>query len=68
MWKRLNHPNIVPFIGVTTDPLQVVSEWMPNGTLMEFIKENPGANLIGLVGPSLKLRSVDNVILPSYWM
>ena len=53
MWKRLRHPNIVPFIGVTTDPLQIISEWMPNGTLMEFVERNPGASRIGLVSPSL---------------
>ena len=53
MWKRLNHPNIVPFVGVTTDPLQIVSEWMPNGTLTEFVGKHPGANRIDLVGPSL---------------
>ena len=39
MWKRLSHPNIVPFVGVTTGPLQIVSEWMPNGTLTEFVEK-----------------------------
>ena len=53
IWKRLRHLNIVPFIGVTTNPLQVVSEWMPNGTLTEFIEKNPGANRIGLVSHPL---------------
>ena len=52
MWKRLKHPNIVGFIGVTRRPLQFVSEWMPNGTLTEYLDENPGANRIGLVGLS----------------
>ena len=49
MWKRLRHPNIVPFIGVTTYPLQIISEWMPNGTLTEFVERNPDMNRIGLV-------------------
>ena len=53
IWKSLRHPNIVPFVGVTTSPLQIVSEWMPNGTLTEFIQRNPGANRIGLVSPFL---------------
>ena len=53
MWKRLTHPNIVPFIGVTTNPLQIVLEWMPNGTLTEFIERNPSASRIGLVSLSL---------------
>ena len=53
MWKRLRHPNIIGFIGVTRNPLQFVSEWMPNGTLTEYLDENPCTDQIGLVGPSL---------------
>ena len=68
MWKRLGHPNIVPFIGVTTNPLQIVLEWMPNGTLIEFVKKNPSASRIGLVSPSLQSHLADNFIFPSYWM
>lgn len=50
MWKRLNHPNIVPLKGVRLNPLQLVSEWMPGGELREYIRLNQSANLIGLVG------------------
>jgi len=53
IWKRLRHPNIVPFIGVTTDPLQIISEWTSNRTLTEFIQKNPDVNRINLVSPSL---------------
>ena len=49
IWKRLRHPNVVAFIGVTRNPLQFVSEWMPNGTLTEYVNENPSANRVGLV-------------------
>ncbi|KAF9785479.1 CNH domain-containing protein [Thelephora terrestris] len=49
MWKRLRHPNIVPLIGVTRTPLQFVSEWMPNGTVTDYLCENPGANRIALL-------------------
>ena len=49
MWKRLEHQNVVAFIGVTQNPLQFVSEWMPNGTIIEYINENPGTNRVGLV-------------------
>ena len=52
IWKRLRHPNIVSFIGVTTKPLQMVSEWMPNGTLTKYVENNPSANRIGLVSGS----------------
>ncbi|KAF9785448.1 kinase-like domain-containing protein [Thelephora terrestris] len=47
-WKRLEHPNVVAFIGVTRNPLQIVSEWMPNGTLREYVNKNPGVNRVGL--------------------
>ena len=68
MWKRLRHQNIVPFIGVTRDPLQFVSEWMPNGTLVEYLERNPGSNQVGLV--SFPPVGTDVLILhfsPSCW-
>ena len=61
MWKRLRHQNIVPFIGVTQGPLQFVSEWMPNGTLTDYLGENPGANRIGLVSFS---RTINALLMP----
>jgi len=50
MWKHLTHPNIVPLLGVTTDPFQLISEWMPGGDLSSHIMRNPGVDLLGLVG------------------
>ena len=50
MWKHLAHPNIIPFLGITLTPLQLVSEWIPGGDLTEYIKKNPGADRPGLVG------------------
>ena len=49
----MDHPNIVPLKGVTLNPLQLVWEWMPGGELREYIKKNPDANFISLVGPFL---------------
>ena len=63
VWKRLNHPNIVPFRGVTFDPLQLVSEWMTGGELREYVKKNQDINLISLVGPFLP-TSARYLILP----
>ena len=48
MWKRLEHRNIVPFLGITPDPLQLISEWMPGGDLTEYIKKYPGADRLDL--------------------
>jgi len=44
VWKRLRHPNVVPFLGVTTTQLQLISKWVPDDTLTDY------ADRIGLVG------------------
>ena len=49
MWKHLEHRNIVPFLGITPTPLQLVSKWMPGGNLPGYIKKNPDADRLGLV-------------------
>ncbi|KAF9643686.1 kinase-like protein [Thelephora ganbajun] len=49
IWKRLKHPNILPFLGVTTSPLQLVSDWMSGGNLPEYIKNNSSADRLGLL-------------------
>lgn len=49
MWKCLTHPNIVPFLGITIDPLQSVSVWMPGGELLEYISTHPSADRLALV-------------------
>ncbi|KAF9789473.1 kinase-like domain-containing protein [Thelephora terrestris] len=49
MWKRLKHPNIVPFIGATIDPPQIASQWMPGGNLTTYIKSNPQKGPISLL-------------------
>ena len=50
MWKRLTHPNVLPLLGVTIVPLQLVSNWMSSGDLPEYIEKHPGADRLGLVG------------------
>lgn len=50
MWKHAKHKNIVPLFGITVKPLQLVSEWMPNGNLTEYIGNNPDASRLDLVG------------------
>ena len=49
VWKRMNHPNIVPFRGVTLEPHQLVSDRMEGGNLIEYINGRPGVNRLGLV-------------------
>lgn len=50
MWKHLKHPNVVPLLGITSAPLQVISEWMSGGNLPGYIKENPDVDRLRLVG------------------
>ena len=49
VWKHMTHPNIVPLLGVTIDPPQLISDWMPGGNLTEYIANHPDADRISLV-------------------
>jgi len=49
VWKHLKHRNIVPLIGITSDPLQLISEQMPGGDLVEYIKKLPDTDRVGLL-------------------
>jgi serine/threonine protein kinase len=51
VWKRLQHPNIVPFLGVPTNipPFEIVCEWMENHRITEYVRKNPGADRVDLV-------------------
>lgn len=51
-WKALCHPNVLPLRGITTGDLllAMVSEWMTNGNIVEFIKANKNVNRLELVG------------------
>ncbi|KAF9642913.1 kinase-like protein [Thelephora ganbajun] len=54
MWKRLTHPNIVPLLGITITPFQLISDWMSGGDLSEYIKNNSDADRIGLLSDVAK--------------
>ena len=53
IWKDLSHPNILSLIGVpdTLDDgrSSMVSGWMVNGNIMEYVRRNAG-NHLKLVG------------------
>jgi hypothetical protein len=55
-WKTLRHPNILPLIGVTMSEAQfaMISDWMVNGNINDFVKAHPDANRLELVGLSFK--------------
>ncbi|KAF9259325.1 kinase-like protein, partial [Marasmius fiardii PR-910] len=45
LWNQLNHPNLLPFLGVTTvlltGKVALVSPWMVNGPITNFLKLKP---------------------------
>ena len=51
-WKALKHPNVLPLLGVemTEGQFAMVSEWMPNGNVNQFVAAHPDANPFELVG------------------
>ena len=50
-WKHLRHPNILPLLGMTVSERRfaMVSEWMENGNIMEFVEKEKHVNRTGLV-------------------
>ena len=46
------HPNIVPFLGFTNEPIHIVSAWMPGIKLNTYIANHPDINRVDLVGLS----------------
>jgi len=55
-WKYLRHPNILPLIGVTVSNQRfvMVSAWMENGNINEFVGKDQHVNRIELVRVALE--------------
>lgn len=49
MWKYLEHPNVLPLMGVTISPPQLVSKWISAGELPEYIRTNPDTDRLKLL-------------------
>jgi len=68
VWKGLHHPNVLPLLGVTmtTNRFAIVSEWMRNGDINEFVKKHANANRLELVyfcPRSLSSLGTDNRVI-----
>jgi hypothetical protein len=50
-WKSLHHPNVLQLIGVTMTggKFVMVSKWMGNGNIVEFVGRYPDVNRLDLV-------------------
>ncbi|KAG6917139.1 hypothetical protein DXG01_003729 [Tephrocybe rancida] len=46
LWRQLSHPNLLPFYGlcIYNNRLALVSPWISNGTLSDFLEKEPMAN------------------------
>jgi len=51
VWKRLNHPNILTNLGAGPDIAEfcVVSPWIPEGELLQYLGKFPGANRVSIM-------------------
>jgi len=49
MWKNLSHPNVLNLIGVPDTfedgKFSMVSEWMANGNITEYVRKNAGNHM-----------------------
>jgi serine/threonine protein kinase len=58
-WRQLSHPNVLPFYGVfhlnnNRSRVCLVSPWMENGNIIQFLKKNPEVDRIPLVSEGNK--------------
>jgi serine/threonine protein kinase len=62
LWGQLRHPNVLPFYGVyrlddSHGRICLVSPWMENGTIVEYLRNNPNENRLLLVSSSTWIPS-----------
>lgn len=55
LWRQLCHPNILPFHGIfysdsVRSQICLVSPWMEEGNIREYLKKNPTTERMPLVG------------------
>lgn len=52
IWETLNHPNVLPFFGLSYDAERrpaLISPWMENGNVLEYMRRNPDTSRIQLI-------------------
>ena len=67
--KDLDHPNIVPFIGlhVADSITYMVSQWMKNGNILSFLRQNPASDRIKLAS-QLLITQLSSLTIKSTWL
>ena len=63
IWKTLHHPNVLPLLGVTMtiaeNRFAMVSEWIENGNINQFLKAHPDVDRVELVCFPFSLSLLD---------
>ena len=64
LWRRLNHPNILPFYGasLSQDQFSLVSPWMENGNVLSYTRKHPEVNRLQLVSTDERLVDQQGVL------
>ena len=47
---QLKHPNVVQCLGAVAGSLHIALDWMQNGEVMYYLRKNPDASRVHLVG------------------
>ena len=57
-WKHLQHPNILPLLGVNLErrQLAMISEWMDHGNINKYVENHEGVNRVQLVSNEVTSR------------
>ncbi|KAG9312311.1 kinase-like domain-containing protein [Chiua virens] len=68
IWKRINHKNVVPFLGIAygfgmQGATSLVSLWMPNGSLQDFLAKHDKIWLLDVANGLQHLHSQENPIV-----
>jgi len=63
-WKSLRHPNVLPLLGVIMagTKFAMVSDWMANGNINQFVKAHRDANRFELVSSPLKFLTFSIIV------
>ena len=67
LWGQLSHSNLLPFYGIyrledTHRRICLVSPWMENGNVNDFLEKEPDFPRISLVRPKVQLLSISKTV------
>ena len=69
LWAQLSHPNVLPFCGIYCpkgDQVALVSPWMEQGNVREYLNRNPAVLRLPLVCTTIYSRGISHIIWTRY--